>query len=152
MSFRAQVISRLKADRSRTADEVLSLLERDSLQPVSSAPASITAHEALRLWKTRERTSLIESASPAIRTVRGIPELVTRLKTITPQKRVDQFDFLGKGLVVSVVFERGNGSFLGATVITEPPMRDDASRGQNNEPNDGSSARYQKSRDLPKQP
>jgi hypothetical protein len=119
VSFRAEVMAKLKVERSKSAHQIRTLLESDSLRPASEEPARTTASEALRLWRTRLRNTKITHKK-----IDGLPQLVERLKTITPQKKVEYFAFTDEASAITLLFEKTSGAFIGsASVRIEPSTR-----------------------------
>jgi hypothetical protein len=119
MNFRAEVMAKLKDDRSTSAGRVRVMLKSESLRPVSTEPARTTASEALRLWRTRLRNTRITHKKIA-----GLPQLVERLESLTPQKKVEYFAFLSDDAAITLLFEKTSGAFLGsASVTTDPAPR-----------------------------
>jgi hypothetical protein len=84
-------------------------IEGPTIRPIGSSPAKITAHEALRLWRTRLKTARAEH--------HGMTHLIERLEKLTPQKQVEQFSFDGKDSAATYVFTRTGAEFLGSIVV-----------------------------------
>jgi hypothetical protein len=117
---------------SMTMDELLALMNRqappearrrfhalfEDCQKPSFAvkPVRGKADEALRLWKTRLKTSGLPSGS-----LRGIRSLVGQLRTLAPEAEIEQFGFTGKRFAGSVFFDCASGAFLGDTIVERRP-------------------------------
>jgi len=107
------VLKRLsQQDASASAKKTKRWLEKSDLKPLGGAPASVTAKEALRLWRTRLRN--IEFTQKPIN---GLPELIRGLESLAPQRKVDQFGFTGSSLVATLFFDRQRGQYIGSAVV-----------------------------------
>ncbi len=115
VSFRAEVVARLSAESLIAAHELLVLIDKERLKPISVAPASTTAHEALRLWRTRLRNTTITHQE-----IIGLAELVHSLGTLTPQKKVEQYGFAGPSTTLTIFFESTSRAFVGSTLTKGP--------------------------------
>jgi hypothetical protein len=110
MNALAIVQSRLaKTSGSLTAQLALQWFSNHSAKPVSAEPADVTAAEALRLWRTRQRTA---QADP-----QGIPELILQLEELAPQRKVEQFSFSDTNSTAVFFFTKTEGLYLGSVVV-----------------------------------
>lgn len=114
MSLHAEVKAKLSHQQSQSAKRVLNLLESESLVSDGMESTSTTASEAFRLWKTRLRNTGITHKA-----IRGLPELVERLESISPNKKVEYFGFTGRGLTVTVILEKTSGTLVGAVSVDD---------------------------------
>jgi hypothetical protein len=109
----AEVRDRLNQMRaSASAQEALTFLSEKVDHPVGQMPATVTASEALRLWRTRLGNTAITGA-PLL----GAEDLIRGLEKLAPQSKVDQFAFAGKTAALTVFFTRTSGSYIGAAML-----------------------------------
>jgi hypothetical protein len=97
---------------SSSARQTKSLLEKSNLRPVADTPASVTVAEALRLWRTR-----LKNVEFTRQPIDGLPELIRGLEKLAPQRKVEQFGFVGEKFAATIFFERQKGSFIGSAIV-----------------------------------
>jgi hypothetical protein len=119
MNSRAKAMEKLKSHPSPATRSAIALLEPESVRPVSERAASLTAHEALRLWRTRLRNTKLTQ-----KRIHGLPEMVRKLEDLTPQKKVEQFAFTSQGSAITLLFEKTSGVFIGAARVISPSPKD----------------------------
>ena len=103
----------IQAERSSaSARSVLDLLAAHAAKPVSSGPAAVTVSEALRLWRTRRKNTQITKAK-----IEGLDDLLDRLEGLAPQRRLDQFGFMGPKTAITVFFVHTDGSYVGSAIL-----------------------------------
>ena len=112
MNYHAEMMERLKREQDPAAEQARQLLAGEPLEQLSGEPASTTAHEALRLWRTR-----LLNTRRTKQQITGLQELVERLSKTTPQKLVDHFQFRSDQGALTLLFERSSGAFLGSAAI-----------------------------------
>jgi hypothetical protein len=93
-------------------------LEKHDVEPVSDSPARITVAEAFRLWRTR-----LDVSTQTHHPIDGLSELVEKLRVMTRQKKIDQFGFLGRKSAATLLFEKSNGSYIGAAFVEQIPVK-----------------------------
>jgi hypothetical protein len=115
MSTSAGVLEMLEAQSSSSpvARRTSETLRREHMKPVADKPSSITVSEALRLWRTR-LLNIPHTKQP----IEGITELIEELELLAPQRKVNQYGFVGKGSAAAVFFSRQEGTFLGSAIVT----------------------------------
>jgi hypothetical protein len=105
----------LEAQQSApNARKVRDVLRSESMAPVAEEPTSITVSEALRLWRTR-----LGNVQFTHQPIEGIPELVGRLESLSPQRKINQYGFIGKGSAATLFFTRDSNTFLGCAIVTK---------------------------------
>lgn len=108
------VRERLSAARapSSSAKEILEILQDDEVKPVADIPATTTVSEALRLWRTRLKNTEFTKAP-----LEGVQDLLRHLEELAPQRKVDQFGFVGPNSAMTVFFTHTGGSYVGSAII-----------------------------------
>jgi len=114
MNFHVKVMASLRNKQSVESARLADLLESGKLHPIADEPASTTASEALRLWRTRLRNTRITQKK-----ISGLSEVVIALEKITPQKKIDQFGFNDENTAVTLFFEKTSGAFLGSITVAK---------------------------------
>ena len=114
MKTNTNVLEWLEAQSSSPiARRTSEILRHKDMKPVADEPASVTVSEALRLWKTR-LSNIPHTGQP----IEGINELIGSLELLTPQRKVNQYGFAGKGSAAAVFFSRDSHEFLGSAIVT----------------------------------
>ena len=98
--------------RSASALKVLKLLKEHETRPVAKTPATTTVSEALRLWRTRLKNTEFTQAP-----LEGVEDLLHGLEQLAPQRKVDQFGFVGPKSAMTVFFTRTGGAYVGSAII-----------------------------------
>jgi hypothetical protein len=109
----APILERLRAADDQIAREVTLWIEREDAKPLSLAPAEVTVNEAAHVWRVRYNGS-----SKRGQTLRGAESLLFKLERLTPQKKLEQFAFDSESGHGNIFFEKANGHFVGAILVS----------------------------------
>ncbi len=104
--------------RSPSSRKALKLLAEDETRPVSSAPATVTVSEALRLWRTRLKNTQFTNAP-----LNGVQDLLKHLEQLAPQRKLDQFGFVSPQAALTVFFTRTDGAYVGSAILDKRDVR-----------------------------
>ena len=90
------------------------LLEREDTRLVTSLPTKVSVAEARRLWTTRLRNTDVTGQR-----LDGAESFITRLKQLTPQRKLEQFALVGREAVGNVFFDGATHHFVGAVIVKQ---------------------------------
>jgi hypothetical protein len=110
---RQTLLQRLEGERDdAVVARIRGYLEREDTRLVSDRTSKVSVSEALRLWRTRLLNTDITG-----QTLHGIESLLSRLQSFAPQRKLDQFAFIGSDAAANLFFERTSHSFVGAVLV-----------------------------------
>jgi hypothetical protein len=87
-------------------------LQREDTRLVSDRPSKLSVSEALRLWTTRLQNTDVTGQSLV-----GAESFVSRLKSLTPQRKLEQFALVGSEATGNLFFDPSTHHFVGAVII-----------------------------------
>ncbi|HEY5055550.1 MAG TPA: hypothetical protein VII58_05275 [Acidobacteriaceae bacterium] len=113
MTDRSSILRRLEDEsNSPRLRRLRGLLERDDTRLIANLPSKVSVAEALRLWTTRLKNTDVTGQR-----LDGAHSLVTRLKALTPQRKLEQFALVGRDATGNVFFDGSTHHFVGAIII-----------------------------------
>jgi hypothetical protein len=116
MTDRDSLLRRLDREESGAQLRRLrGLLEREDTRLVGDLPSKVSVAEARRLWTTRLRNTDVTGQR-----LDGVESFITRLKELTPQKKLEQFAVVGREAIGNVFFDGATQHFVGAVIVKQP--------------------------------
>jgi hypothetical protein len=113
MTDRNSILKRLDDDRgSPQIRRLRGLLKREDTRIVSNRSSKVSVSEALRLWKTRLKNTDVTGLH-----LDGARSLVTRLESLTPQRKLEQFALVAGDTSGNVFFDGSTRHFVGAIIV-----------------------------------
>ena len=113
MPDRSAILQRLESERSDALVQRNRVwLEREDTHLLRSTPAKVSVSEALRLWTTRLLNTDVTGQS-----LDGAESFVKRLKTYTPQRKLEQYALVGPETAGNLFFDLSTHHFVGAVIV-----------------------------------
>jgi hypothetical protein len=113
MIDRGAILQRLDHEESSAqVRRIRDWLKQEDTRLLSDRPAKVSVSEALRLWTTRLQNTDITGQR-----LDGAESFVTRLKSLTPQRKLEQFALIGSKATGNLFFEGSTHRFVGAVIV-----------------------------------
>lgn len=87
-------------------------LQREDTRLVSNTPSKVSVSEALRLWTTR-----LQNTDVTGQRLDGADSFIQKLKSLTPQRKLEQFALIGSKTTGNLFFEGSSHRFVGAVLV-----------------------------------
>lgn len=113
MIDRGAILQRLDHEQSSAQlRRIRDLLKQEDTRLISDRPSKVSVSEALRLWTTRLLNTDITGQR-----LDGAESFVSRLKSLTPQRKLEQFALVGSKATGNLFFEGSTHRFVGAVIV-----------------------------------
>jgi hypothetical protein len=113
MIDRSAILQRLDHERSSAqVQRIRDWLRQEDTRLISDRPSKVSVSEALRLWTTR-----LENTDITGQRLDGAELFVSRLKSLTPQRKLEQFALVGSNATGNLFFEGSTHRFVGAVIV-----------------------------------
>jgi len=97
---------------------IRNLLRREDTRLVSDRPSKLSVSEALRLWTTR-----LQNTDVTGQHLDGAELFVRRLKSYTPQRKLEQFALVNSEATGNLFFDLSTRHFVGAVIVNTEKRR-----------------------------
>jgi hypothetical protein len=117
MIDRSFILQRLESASNDLPDHALvprikAWLQREDTRLVSTSPSKVSVAEALRLWTTR-----LQNTDVTGQQLDGADSFIKQLKSLTPQRKLEQFALIGSKTTGNIFFEGSTHRFVGAILV-----------------------------------
>ncbi len=113
MIDRRTILQRLdNAVEDALVTRIRACLVREDTRLVSDRSSKVSVSEALRLWTTR-----LQNTDVTGQQLYGAKSLLSRLKSLTPQRKLEQFAFVSPDTAGNLFFEGRSRQFVGAVLV-----------------------------------
>ncbi len=113
------ILRRLDSEQTdERVKRIRNLLRREDTRLVSDRPSKLSVSEALRLWTTR-----LQNTDVTGQHLDGAELFVSRLKSFTPQRKLEQFALISSDATGNLFFDLSTRHFVGAVIINAGKRR-----------------------------
>lgn len=113
MTDTSTILRRLENEQGdEHVQQIRHLLLREDTRLVSPRPSKLSVSEALRLWTTR-----LQNTDVTGQHLDGAESFVRRLKSFTPQRKLEQFALVNSEATGNLFFDLSTRHFVGAIIV-----------------------------------